>query len=128
MRIRPAKPKDLKVCSDLDHSYTTDQVWQMEPREEGRVLTITFRVASLPREIRVHYPRPDEELMAGWQKRDEFLVAEDEGDVCGYVALNEETEHGIAWVGDLVVHRPWRRRGTGTMLLQAAAIIGSRAM
>jgi GNAT superfamily N-acetyltransferase len=48
------------------------------------------------------------------------LVAEEEGQIAGYVALTAQPEHGIAWVGDLVVDRPWRRQGVGTELLRAA--------
>jgi GNAT superfamily N-acetyltransferase len=92
----------------------------METRERNGAFTISFREASLPRELRVHYPRRGEELLIGWQRRDHFLVAE-EGQVCGYVALEAQVEHGVAWVGDLVVDRHWRRSGVGTMLLQAAA-------
>ncbi len=120
MRVRPAWPRDLEACSVLDHSYTTDRVWQMETREENGVQAITFRVARLPREMQVNYPRQDENLLEGWRRRDGFLVA-DEGRVHGYVALTARAEHGIAWVGDLVVDRPHRRRGIGTALLQAAA-------
>jgi ribosomal protein S18 acetylase RimI-like enzyme len=121
LRVRPAKPRDLKACGALDHSYTTDCVWQMETRDEGGTVTTVFREARLPREIRVEYPRWDKDLLAGWQRRDGFLVAEDEGRVCGYVALTAQTENGIAWVGDLAVGRPWRRQGVGTALLRAAA-------
>lgn len=121
MQIRPARPRDLEVCGALDHSYTTDSVWQVEEREEIGVLTVAFRVASLPREMRVNYPRQGEELLAGWRRRDGFLVAEEGGHIYGYVALTAQAEHGIAWVGDLVVDRPWRRRGIGTALLQSAA-------
>jgi len=92
----------------------------METREENGVQAITFRVARLPREMQVNYPRQDENLLEGWRRRDGFLVA-DEGRVHGYVALTARAEHGIAWVGDLVVDRPHRRRGIGTALLQAAA-------
>jgi len=120
MRVRPAWPRDLETCRALDHSYTTDRVWQMEAREDSGVQTITFRVARLLREMRVNYPRQDENLLDGWRRRDGFLVAV-EGRVHGYVALTAQTEHGIAWVGDLVVDRPQRRCGIGTALLQAAA-------
>ncbi len=121
MRIRPAEPRDLEACHALDHSYTTDRVWQMEARTVAQALAVTFRVARLPREVRVDYPRQGEDLLAGWRRRDGFLAAEDEGAVRGYVALTAQVEHGIAWVGDLVVDRPWRRRGIGTALLRAAA-------
>ena len=121
MQIRPAQPSDLEACVALDHSYTTARVWQMEAREENGVLTNVFRVADLPREVRVGYPRQGDELLTGWRRRDGFLVAEEKDHVCGYVALTGEAELGIARVGDLVVDRRWRRRGIGTALLQAAA-------
>ena len=121
MKIRLAWPRDLEPCAALDHAYTTDHVWQMEVREENGVPIVTFRLARLPREMRVNYPRQDEDLLAGWQKRDGFLVAEERGYIHGYVALTTQVELGIARVGDLVVDRPLRRRGIGTALLRAAA-------
>lgn len=121
MQVRPARPKDLEACEALDHSYTTNRVWQMETREQNGALTIAFRVVRLPREMRVNYPRQGEDLLAGWWRRDGFLVAKEGGRVCGYVALNAQAEHGLAWVGDLVVDQPWRRRGIGTELLRVAA-------
>jgi GNAT superfamily N-acetyltransferase len=120
MQLRPARPKDLKVCATLDHSYSTDHVWQMEVRQEGGAVASVFREASLPREIKVEYPRQGASLVAGWKRRDGFMVVEDGDAIRGYVALTAQEEHGIAWVGDLVVDRSWRRRGLGTMLLQAA--------
>lgn len=121
MQIRPAQSSDLEACAALDHSYTTDRVWQMEVREENGVLTSVFRAADLPRQVRVGYPRQGEELLTGWRRRDGFLVAEEEERICGYVALTEEAELSIARVGDLVVDRRWRRQGIGTALLRAAA-------
>jgi GNAT superfamily N-acetyltransferase len=121
MQVRPAGPSDLEACSALDHSYTTNHVWQMEAREVNNALAVTFRVTRLPREMRVNYPRQGEDLLTGWRRRDGFLAADEDGRVCGYVALTAQVEHGIAWVGDLVVDRPWRRRGIGTALLRAAA-------
>lgn len=124
MNVRPAWPKDLKSCSDLDASYTTDRVWQMETREDNGALTASFREARLPREVRVDYPRQGDDLLAGWKRRDGFLVAVEDSHVVGYVALTTEQEHGIARIGDLVVDLPWRRRGVGTMLLHEAAAWG----
>ena len=121
VRIRPAWPRDLEACEALDHSYTTERVWQMETRSSNDAVAVAFRVARLPREIRVSYPRQGDELSAGWQRRDGFLVAREAGRVYGYVALDACVEQGIARVGDLVVDRSWRRRGVGTALLRAAA-------
>lgn len=121
MQIRPAWPRDLEACAALDHSYMTDHVWQMEVREENGAPAVAFRLARLPREIRVNYPSRDEDLLAGWQQRDGFLVAEEEGYIHGYVGLTAQADLGIARVGDLVVDRGSRRRGIGTALLRAAA-------
>ncbi|MEA3376578.1 MAG: GNAT family N-acetyltransferase [Chloroflexota bacterium] len=121
MLVRPAEPKDLAPCGALDHSFTTDRVWQMENRVENGAQTILFRTVRLPREIKVDYPRQGNDLLAGWRRRDGFLVSEIEAEVCGYVALTAEPEHGLAWVGDLVVEPARRRRGIGTTLLRAAA-------
>jgi len=121
MQIRPARPADLEICGGLDHTHTTDRVWQMETRIESGVQAVSFREVRLPRQVRGHYPRRGEDLFKGWWQRDAFLVAEGEEHIYGYVALNARPEHGIAWVGDLVVDRPRRRQGIGTALLHAAA-------
>lgn len=121
MRVRPAEPRDLEACSALNHSYTTDRVWQMDARGGNDSLTVTFRVVRLPRETRVNYPLWGEHALASWRRRDGFLAAEEDGRVRGYVTLTSYADHGIAWIGDLVVDQPYRRRGIGTVLLQAAA-------
>ncbi len=120
MRVRPAEPRDLEACSALNHSYTTNRVWQMDTRGENDSLAVTFRVARLPREARMNYPFWGEHKLASWRRRDGFLVAEGDG-ICGYVTLTAYTEHGIAWIGDLIVDQPHRRSGIGTVLLRAAA-------
>ncbi len=122
MQIRPAGPQDVEACITLDHSYTTDHVWQMDARGEANGLTITFRLAHLPRETKVSYPLQGDGLLAGWRRRDEMLVAEEQnGAIRGYVTLTAYTEHHTAWIGDLVVDRAHRQHGIGTLLLKAAA-------
>lgn len=125
MRIRPAAPKDLAPCGELDHSGKTDRVWQMDTRWTSGARRIVFRAVRLPREIEVHYPRQGEDLLAGWRRRDGFIIAEEGERVCGYATLAVQPEHGMVWVGDLVVDRSRRRRGIGTALLKASAQWGA---
>lgn len=125
IEVHPAEPRDLETCGALDHAYVTDRVWQMDTREENGTLTVGFRTVRLPRQIHVDYPRQGEDLLAGWWRRDGFLVAEEDGQIQGYVALTMQPEHRVAWVGDLVVDRGQRRRGIGTALLKAAAQWGN---
>jgi len=124
MLVRPARSSDLELCGVLDHSYLTDRVWQLDTREGTENIAISLRLARLPRQIKVAYPRTGQDLLDGWELRDKFLVAADGAQVRGYVAVNVESEHGILWIGDLVVDRPWRRRGIGASLLLAAAQTG----
>lgn len=126
MLIRPAEPKDLATCGRLDHSCTTDRVWQMDSRKSNGAWRVMFRAVRLPREIQVNYPRQGEDLLAGWRRRDGFIVAEVDDYVCGYAALAVQPEHGMVWVADLVVDRSRRRRGIGTALLRAAAQWGRK--
>lgn len=126
MRIRPAEARDLASCGELDHSCTTDRVWQMDTRKTDGAQRIAFRTVRLPRTIEIGYPRQGEDLLAGWRRRDGFIVSEIDERICGYATLAVQPEHGMVWVGDLVVDRSKRRRGIGTALLKAAAEWGSK--
>ncbi len=121
MLVRPAVAADLVQCSKMDASYNTSHVWSMDVREDESASTISFRLVRLPRELHVEYHRRGPALMAGWERRDGFLVAAEDVHLCGYIAVTAQVEHSIAWVGDLVVDRAWRRQGIGTSLLRAAA-------
>lgn len=126
IQIRSAEPEDLTPCGELDHSYATDRVWQMDSRRANGSWRVVFRTVRLPREVQVGYPRQGEDLLAGWRRRDGFIVAEIDDRVCGYATLARQPEHGILWVGDLVVDRAARRNGVGTALLKASAQWGCR--
>jgi GNAT superfamily N-acetyltransferase len=93
----------------------------MDSRRANGTWRVVFRTVRLPREIQVGYPRQGEDLLAGWRRRDGFIVAEVKDRVRGYATLATQPEHGILWVGDLVVDRAARREGVGTALLKASA-------
>ncbi len=126
MQIRPAEAQDLAPCRDLDHSCATDRVWQMDSRRTNGVWRVVFRTVRLPREIQVRYPRQGEDLLAGWRRRDGFIVAEVDDQIRGYATVAFQPEHGMLWVGDLVVDRSCRRRGIGTALLKAVGRWGCK--
>lgn len=119
LTIRSAMPSDYDLCMRLDHSVSTEYVWQMM-LDEVDALSVTFRQARLPRSMKVLYPRGEEALMQSWRLHAAFLVAEWEQMVVGYVNLREETAQETAWVADLAVDPSHRLRGVGTALLDAA--------
>lgn len=122
MIIRLAKEdKDIQACESLDHSYATDHVWQMEVREQPDGISAAFHSVRLPRTLRGRYPRRLNELMNQWEQGDAILVAENVGQIAGYLHLTEQGGESTGWVRNLAVAPHLRRRGIGTALLQAAA-------
>lgn len=111
---------EIATCLALDRAYETDHVWQMDVREDGDEMGIRFRLAALPRLMRVDYPREDAELLKTWKNHDCFLVAEAEGVLMGYVTIRVDANRTRGWIHDLVVGAPFRRRRIGSGLLDQA--------
>jgi ribosomal protein S18 acetylase RimI-like enzyme len=120
VQVRPAQSADLPALTALDHSYATENVWQMETREEGEAVYVTFRNVRLPRSVRASPPRDPRHLLEAWNSRVCFLVAEEAGVLKGYLNLTLAPVAGVGWIADLGVERRFRRTGVGSVLLAAA--------
>lgn len=122
MQIRHAIPADLDFCLQLDASFDTKRVWQLDLRENRSQIAAQIRATDLPRELRVDYPGPHEALLMHWQRGYCILVAEDSisGEILGYVDVGPEPDLQLGWIWHLVVDRRLRRHGIGSALLQAA--------
>jgi GNAT superfamily N-acetyltransferase len=120
LTVRSAMPSDYDTCMGLDHSVSTDFVWQLATDDQDGTVTLTFRTARLPRSMKVLYPRTGDVLIESWQLHAAFLVAQWGADVVGYVNVREERAQESAWVADLAVDRSARMQGIGTALLRAA--------
>jgi GNAT superfamily N-acetyltransferase len=121
MIVRPVELTDLNACLALEHSYVTNYVWQMEESEEAGKVTVVFRTARLPRSMRVKYPKDYDNLLESWQQGECFLVAEEDGEVYGYLDMSVQSWHLTGWVDHLAVAKSYRRQGIGTALLKKAA-------
>jgi hypothetical protein len=77
MIIRLAELADLNLCHELDGSYTTGYVWQMQANENERSIAVRFDTVRLPRPMKVAYPREPDELLSNWRQGECFLVAAD---------------------------------------------------
>ena len=118
--IRPAVANDIPRLIALDHSTTSDYVWQLELRRETAQVSATFREVRLPRTVDVKYPRDPSALSDEWKRRDAVLVAMKDDILVGYVCAVEERASTVAWVTDLVVMPEFRRKGAASALLMAA--------
>jgi ribosomal protein S18 acetylase RimI-like enzyme len=120
VKIRQSTASDLTALMAIDHSCPSDYVWQMDPqREEGQCGAV-FREIRLPRTVSVAYPRPVASISETWNRRSGFLVAVLEGQVAGYVRMNDTLLPHAVWTTDLAVAPRFRRQGIGTALILAA--------
>lgn len=120
-QIRTIEPDDLPRLMALDHSVTSEAVWQLElQRDPHELRTVaTFREVRLPRPVAVAYPTNPFSLADEWVHKVMMYTAVSGADAIGYVALTEGPGP-VAWVTDLVVGPRWRRQGAGSGLLTAA--------
>jgi len=117
--IRPANPNDLPRLLVLDHSCSSDYVWQLELRSEPKRVAMNFHEVRLPRSVTVTYPRSPSALADDWTKRDVVLVALLKETPVGYISAVEEGASALVWVVDLVVASSVRRQGAASALLEA---------
>lgn len=120
LNVRAATEDDHQLLLELDHGYSTEYVWQMELDPGSPRMGARFRETRLPRPMQVKYPREKQQMAAEWKGRSAVLVIEREGRVVGYASLAGGLAPGAAWLTDLVVTVPQRRRGVGSRLVQAA--------
>lgn len=120
LTVRDAIDADLAVCQQLDLSYETEYAWQMDVRDEEGAIVVGFRTVRLPRLMRVVYPRDPQGISPESLQKDQFLVAETSGVVCGYLLMRIDLGRATAWITDLAIGRPWRRKKIGSALLMEA--------
>ncbi|RPI97610.1 MAG: GNAT family N-acetyltransferase [Chloroflexi bacterium] len=112
---------ELSLCAQLDHTYLTDYVWQTDMREENDQTVVRFRSVRLPRTMSAIYPRDRDNLLRSWEKRDCFLVAASGDVLLGYINMRIGADRSKAWIQDLVIDKPFRRRRIASALLEQAA-------
>jgi len=126
IEIRPAISSDIPALMAIDHTYSSDFVWQMEIQAEEAQIGVSFREIRLPRSVRVEYPRPTQSLADEWTQRSGLLVALLNGEIVGYISMMLNIAPVTTWVTDLTVMRRFRRQGIGSTLVLAAQEWGSQ--
>ncbi len=118
--VRAAHEEDHPALLAIDHGYSTEYVWQMELEPGAPRTGARFRETRLPRAMQVKYPREKDRLPAQWAERTGMLLAEEQDRAVGYASLALGMAPGAAWLTDLVVAMPYRRKGVGSRLVMAA--------
>ncbi|MBI9046501.1 MAG: GNAT family N-acetyltransferase [Anaerolineaceae bacterium] len=120
IEIRPANPKDIPVLMDIDHSYETKYVWQMEREFLQNDVRINFRETRLPRSVPVEYPNTIEILSKHNFEEAPILTALLNDVPVGYLRLKLQLHSRCVTVVDLAVSKSVRRQGIASGLVLAA--------
>lgn len=115
--IRPANSNDFPHLMAMDHSCSSEYVWQLELRSDPKRVTADFHEVRLPRAVTVMYPHNPSVLADEWTKRDALLVAIQGNLPVGYISVVEDHVSSGVWVKDLVVAPVVRRQGVASTLL-----------
>lgn len=119
MEIHPTVATDLPRLMGMDHSCSSDYVWQVDLRREGGQVSVNLREVRLPRPVSVPYPRNPYALADEWQYRTVMLTLA-MPEPSGYLCLSAQSAAEVVWVTDLAVAPELRKRGLGLALLKAA--------
>jgi ribosomal protein S18 acetylase RimI-like enzyme len=124
LTIRDATPEDIPACLELDASYETEFVWQMNIQPDTIGKNILFRVDRLPRPMDVTYQHSSARMKVALDQKQCFLIAshtvDEHTSVIGYLTLRTDIIDHSAWIQDIVVSRPYHRRGIGSRLFNIA--------
>jgi ribosomal protein S18 acetylase RimI-like enzyme len=119
IQLRPTIASDLSRLMGLDHTISSEAVWQLELRRDTGQINASFREVKLPRSIQVAYPHDPYSLADDWIRKSMMYTAFTGPDPVGYICLLERGTASVVWVTDLVVAAAGRRSGVATTLLAA---------
>ncbi|GAB4538145.1 MAG: hypothetical protein Fur002_01150 [Anaerolineales bacterium] len=120
VQIRPTLAADVTSLAALEHSTSSDWVWQLELRREANSVSAAFREARLPRSTNVQFPRDPQNLLSHWMNYAMMYTALVDERPVGYVCATEREPASTLWISALVVALPRRRQGIGAALLETA--------
>jgi ribosomal protein S18 acetylase RimI-like enzyme len=118
--IRSAEMSDIEQCRRLDGSFTTQHVWQMTEANVPGQLGASFCRVRIPRGVEVAYPRGVKDLLQDWRRNECFLVADELGEVFGYLDMTVCPWQWQGCIEHLVTDRRYRRQGLASRLLTVA--------
>ena len=93
--VRAATPEDAPACALVDGAYSTTHVWQLDSRQDGDELRVSFRQVRLPRELRLIAPHQPPAASSSQRRGLLWLIAE-EVEVDG---ANQPGREGVAASG-----------------------------
>jgi len=117
-KIRSAVSTDIVRLVGMDHTCSSDYVWQLDLQQKSEEIIASLREVRLPRSVRTQYPRDHLLLADEWNKNSQTFVAVHDGVAIGYIRLLEQITSEAVWILDFVVDTATRRKGVASSLIQ----------
>ncbi len=127
LTFRDAVVADIPYCLALDSEFQSEHVWQMTVQELAEEVRVSCRQQRLPRPLEAHHSPAQEQLETALRRDFCFVVAQEKSTnhILGYVTMRLEPASQVAYLQDIVVDRPYRRRGLGSSLVRVARVWAS---
>jgi len=117
----------LAACSQLNATYTTDYVWQMNIDEAPRRVESAFTQVRLPRTMTVAYPYSSSQQLALLAQSSHVMAAGFDDKLAACAAATIEAWHQTLFINTIVVAPPFRRQGVAKQLLAALQNLAHKA-
>ena len=118
--IRRPTLHDLNDCAQLDASFTTQRVWQLNLGVEPNDIQVNLHLVRLPRPINVKPMSNGENLMKPWQRGDCMFTARHDNTIAGFIHVVLESGSRVGYIQRHIVAPDFRNQGIGGKLLDYA--------
>lgn len=125
--FRDGVDTDIPYCLALESEFQSDHVWQMTVQEVGDEVQVSCRKQRLPRQLESRHVTDPQQLELSLRRNHCFVIVQDKitNHILGYVSMRvDETSH-VAYLQDLVIDKPYRRRSLGSRLVHVARVWAS---
>ncbi|MDE2855535.1 MAG: GNAT family N-acetyltransferase [Chloroflexota bacterium] len=122
--FRDGVESDIPYCLALDSDFESEHVWQMTVQEVGDEIQVNCRKQRLPRQLQSRHVTDPHHLESALRRGYCFVVVQDKSSnhILGYVSMRVDEGSRVAYLQDIVIDRPFRRRSLGSRLVHVARV------
>ncbi len=120
--FRDGVDTDIPYCLALDSDFQSEHVWQMTVQESGDDVQISCRKQRLPRHLDSRHVADPQQLEWTLRQNYCFVVVQDQSSnhILGYASMWVDQSSQVAYLQNIVIDRPYRRRSLGSRLVHVA--------
>ena len=125
--FRDGVDSDIPYCIALDSDFQSEHVWQMTVHDAGDDVQVSCRKQRLPRQLESRHATDPRQLELTLRRNHCFVIAQDKASnhILGFVSMRVDETSQVAYLQDIVIDSPYRRRSLGSRLAHVARVWAS---